>query len=90
MIKKLVAHGNSSALIIDKPILDLLNIDMDTPLEIKTDGINLIISPVKKAAKSRKFRDALEHVNRKHEKTLKKLTECSGEELSLDSVPSNG
>ena len=30
MIKKLVSHGNSAALIIDKPILDILKVDMDT------------------------------------------------------------
>ncbi len=46
MIKKMVSHGNSAALIIDKPILDILKIDMDTSLEISTDGKNLIISPV--------------------------------------------
>ena len=43
MIKKLVPHGNSAALIIDKPILDILKVDMDTPLEITTDGKNIII-----------------------------------------------
>ena len=38
MVKRLTQHGNSAALIIDKPVLDLLNITMDTPLEIATDG----------------------------------------------------
>ena len=37
MIKKLVQHGNSAAIIIDKPITELLNFDIDTPLEISTD-----------------------------------------------------
>ncbi|HDH05066.1 MAG TPA: AbrB/MazE/SpoVT family DNA-binding domain-containing protein [Nitrospirae bacterium] len=73
MIKKLVSHGNSAALIIDKPILELLKVDMDTPLEISTDGRNLIISPVENGKKEKKFRAALEKVNRSHGKTLKKL-----------------
>ena len=30
MIKKLTKHGNSWALIIDKPVLDLLNINPET------------------------------------------------------------
>ena len=34
----MVQHRNSSALIIDKPIMELLNIDPETPLEIATDG----------------------------------------------------
>ena len=50
MIKTLTTHGNSAALIIDKPLLEILNIDMDTPLEIVTDGANLIISPVRDIA----------------------------------------
>ena len=47
MIKKLTKHGNSWALIIDKPVLDLLNINPETPLEITTDGQLLLISPMK-------------------------------------------
>ena len=44
MVKTLVKHGNSWALIIDKPILELLNITPDTPLEISTrDGKSLHI-----------------------------------------------
>lgn len=73
MIKKLVAHGNSAAVIIDKPILDLLKVDMDTPLEISTDGRNLIISPVESTKREKRFRTALERVNEGHGKTLRKL-----------------
>lgn len=73
MIKKMVTHGNSAALIIDKPILEILKIDMDTPLEVSTDGKNLIISPVQDAKREKRFRSALQKVNRKHGKTLKKL-----------------
>ena len=31
MIKKLTKHGNSVALVIDRPILELLKIDVETP-----------------------------------------------------------
>ena len=75
MIKKMVTHGNSAALIIDKPILEMLKIDMDTLLEISTDGTNLIISPVRDKNREKKFRAALEKVNKKHGRTLKKLAE---------------
>ncbi len=49
MIKTLTKHGNSWALVIDKPILDLLNIAPETPLEILTDGQTLIVSPARSA-----------------------------------------
>ncbi len=75
MIKKMVSHGNSAALIIDKPILEMLNIDRDTLLEVSTDGVNLIISPVRDRKREQKFRSALEKVNRKHGRTLKRLAE---------------
>ena len=32
MVKKLTRHGNSLALVIDRPILDLLKIDPETPV----------------------------------------------------------
>jgi len=75
MIKKLVSHGNSAALIIDKPILQLLKVNEDTALEITTDGRNLIISPVEDGKREKKFKAALEKVNKVHGKTLKKLAE---------------
>jgi antitoxin component of MazEF toxin-antitoxin module len=73
MIKKLVSHGNSAALIIDKPILELLRVDMETPLEISTDGRNLIISPVENEKREKRFRSALAKVNKAHGRTLRKL-----------------
>lgn len=75
MLKNLVPHGNSAALIIDKPILELLRVDMNTPLEITTDGENLIISPVHDKDRKKRFRAALEKINKKYGKTLKKLAE---------------
>lgn len=75
MIKKLVSHGNSAALIIDKPIMELLKVNMKTPFEVTTDGRNLIISPVESGKREKRFRAALEQVNKAHGKTLKKLAQ---------------
>lgn len=73
MVKYLTTHGNSAALVIDKPILELLNIDMETPLEIATDGSSLVISPVKDAGREKRFRASMERVVAKHGKTFAKL-----------------
>lgn len=48
MAKKLIKHGNSLALIIDKPILKMLGITSSTSLQIKTDGKSITIKPEKK------------------------------------------
>lgn len=66
MIKKLVQHGNNSALIIDKSIMDLLHIDSDTLLEISTVGTNLIISPMNNADHKERLHKSLDKINLKH------------------------
>lgn len=48
MYKKLTKHGNSLALILDKPILKLLNIDSDSMLELTIEDGTLIITSKKK------------------------------------------
>ncbi len=73
MIKKLTQHGNSSALVIEKPILRLLHITEKTELEVSTDGTNIIISPIKKIKRDKSFKEALSKVNKRHRKTLKAL-----------------
>ena len=73
MNKQLTRHGNSLALIIDRPILDLLKIDADTPLDITTDGANLVISPVRDPARRKQLKAAVVAGNRRYGRMLKRL-----------------
>lgn len=73
MVKHLTTHGNSLALVIEKGILELLGISRKTSLKVTTDGSSLIISPFKDAKQERKFKEALEFVNKHHSKTLNAL-----------------
>jgi antitoxin MazE len=75
MLKTLTRHGNSLALVIDRPVLDLLKIDAETPLDISTDGQVLVITPVRDEQRRRKFRKALEAANRRYGRALKRLAE---------------
>lgn len=77
MIKKLVRHGNSRALVIDKPVLDLLNIGDDTEIEIITDGILLIMRPVRNAesARAHSFEMAAEEAVERYGSVFRKLAE---------------
>jgi antitoxin component of MazEF toxin-antitoxin module len=45
MLKKLVKYGNSNALILDRAIMELLNIKEGSVVKFKTDGKSLIITP---------------------------------------------
>jgi antitoxin MazE len=74
MRKKLTRHGNSLALVIDRPILDLVNIQADQSLEISTDdGRRLIISPVQDEKTGRKIRQAVKTADRRYGRMFKRL-----------------
>jgi antitoxin component of MazEF toxin-antitoxin module len=75
MTKTLTKHGNSYALVIDKPILELLRITPDTPLELTTNGDTLMVSPVRDAGRRRRLRQSLEKMNRRYGDDLKRLAE---------------
>ena len=75
MVKRLTKHGNSLALVIDRGVLDLLEIDADTPLSLTTDGKCLIVTPVRDPEREKRFRAALVEGNRKYGKMLKRLAD---------------
>lgn len=78
MRKNLSAIGNSLGLVIEKPILELLNITRDTELEVTTDGTRLIVEPIREeAVKGRRGRvgAATKRVMKNHDRTLRRLAE---------------
>ena len=75
MLKKLTRHGNSLALVIDKGVLDLLEIDDQTPLHISTDGKVLIVAPVRDEERRRQFQAALEKTNQRYGRAFKRLAD---------------
>jgi len=75
MVKTLIKHGNSYALVIDKPILELLRVTSDTPLELTTNGDTLMVTPVRDTKRQQRLRQALEKINSRYGETLKRLAE---------------
>ena len=74
--KKLTKHGNSYALVIERPILDLLGIDGNTVLSISSpDGHSLVITPEQTTSRQHQFEEALAQVNKKYGKALKRLAD---------------
>lgn len=72
MRKRLSAIGNSLGIVIEKPILELLEIDRETELDMRTDGDRLIISPIRKGKKER-VQAALQRALSAHDESLRKL-----------------
>ena len=76
MIRTLIRYGDSYALIIERPLLDLMKIEVDTPLEITIDGQRLIITPASDPKpREERFHAALDKTNARYGKALKKLAE---------------
>jgi len=75
MIKKLTRTGNSIAVVLDKPLLEELGLDEDAEVEISTNGQVIVITPKRSAARDRKFRHAVEKINRKYAGLFQRLSE---------------
>ena len=75
MIKTLTRHGNSYALVIDKPILELLKIKPGTPIEITTDGQVIVLSPARDPERKGRFEKAPRTASRKFGRSLKKVAD---------------
>jgi antitoxin MazE len=74
MVKRLQAVGNSSGIIIDKPVLELLRITPETELDVSTDGERLIITPIRsEGARTKKIARAQARTLASHERTFRKL-----------------
>lgn len=73
MNKTLIKHGNSLALVIDKPILEMLQITVDTPLELTTNGDAILITPIRDKRRQRQLQVSLEKINQKFGDDLERL-----------------
>ena len=73
MVKTLTKHGNSYALVIDKPILELLKITPESLLEVTTDGMALMIRPASGGTRSSRVGRSLARVNAKEGKAFRRL-----------------
>jgi antitoxin component of MazEF toxin-antitoxin module len=75
MYKNFTKHGNSYAVVIDKPIMELLGMGPETTLELTTDGTALKITPVRDAKRRAKVRRAMGRIHRDYGRAMKKLAE---------------
>jgi antitoxin component of MazEF toxin-antitoxin module len=71
--KHLSAIGNSLGIVIEKPILELLDITKDTELEMRTDGERIIIEPIRPSSHHRRVIASTKRAAATHRELLKKL-----------------
>jgi antitoxin component of MazEF toxin-antitoxin module len=75
MVKKLIQHGNSAALVIDKQIMEMLHLTNETLFEVSTDGKNIILSPQNTVTQENAVLESLQKINDKYGNVLKRLGE---------------
>lgn len=83
MFKKLSRHGNSHAIVIDKPVLQVLGITGETNLKVRVERGCIVIEPVFQnesgpiptVSDDPRFQQAYEKIVKKYGKALKKLAE---------------
>ncbi|MDP6117195.1 MAG: AbrB/MazE/SpoVT family DNA-binding domain-containing protein [Planctomycetota bacterium] len=75
MVKTLTRHGNSQALVIEKPIMEALGISEDTPLQITVSGQSLIITKADVGIGEKKVLKHTKKLRKKYGKMLKRLAE---------------
>ena len=75
MRKKLTRTGNSLALILDKPLLDRVGIDANTPLEVSTDGQIIVISPARDKRRTARLKAITAEAHAKYGGVFRRLAE---------------
>jgi antitoxin MazE len=73
IIKKLTRQGNSAALVIDKPLLDLLDFTQDTPLKLTVRGRQLIVEPLSDEEGAKKFQEVSQRDLKRNGELYKRL-----------------
>jgi antitoxin component of MazEF toxin-antitoxin module len=75
MSKRLTRSGNSLALVIDRPLLEALEIDADTELELSTDGDVLVVTPIRDGKRKRRVADRVAEAHEQYAGVFRRLAE---------------
>lgn len=73
MIKKLQRHGNSVALIIEKPVMQALGITEETPLQVTVNGNALVITPANVGVGPERMKTTIKALRKRYGSMLKRL-----------------
>jgi len=75
MIKTLKKHGNSMALVIEKPIMEALGIQADTPLHVTLTGHTLMVTPAHVGVSPERLQAVIKDLRPRYGPMLKRLAE---------------
>jgi antitoxin component of MazEF toxin-antitoxin module len=75
MIKTLKKHGNSMALVIEKPMMEALGITEETPLQVTVNGNALVITPANVGVGPERMKAVIKEIRKRYGPMLKRLAD---------------
>ena len=75
MIKTLKRHGNSMALVIEKPMMEALGITEETPLQVTVNGNALVVTPAKVGVGPERMKSIIKELRKRYGPMLKRLAD---------------
>ena len=75
MIKTLKKHGNSMALVIEKPMMEALGITEETPLQVTVNGNALVVTPANVGVGPERVKVVIKEIRKRYGPMLKRLAD---------------
>jgi antitoxin component of MazEF toxin-antitoxin module len=75
MIKMLKKHGNSMALVIEKPMMEALGITEETPLQLTVNGNALVVTPANVGVGPERMKTVIKQIRKRYGPMLKRLAD---------------
>lgn len=75
MIKTLEKHGNSMALVIEKPMMEALGITEETPLQLTVNGNALVVTPANVGVGPERMKAVIKGIRKQYGPMLKRLAD---------------
>ena len=75
MIKTLKKHGNSMALVIEKPMMEALGITEETPLQVTVNGNALVVTPANAGVGPERMKTVIKEIRKRYGPMLKRLAD---------------
>lgn len=75
MIKTLKKHGNSMALVIEKPMMEAMGITEETPLQITVSGNALVVTPANVGVGPERMKTVIKDIRKRYGPMLKRLAD---------------
>ncbi len=75
MVKTLQRHGNSQALVLDKPILEMMGANEDTQFQLTVSNGSLIVTPINVGIGRKKIDQIFDELQPRYSDMLQRLAE---------------